>query len=141
MLRKIILTVFMVAIVSPVAVVLACASGGYEFVDSIEDIAHYDLIVAATVHDVDDAGIGHILKVERYFKGSGGEFLVRMPYGPALQAATRVRLYDTGCHYDGRQDPRIQVNDFGYLGLGKTQTGQLALALSTALKTGSSHST
>ena len=115
------------AFLSPMPVTLACSGGGFENILSGEEIARFDLVVAATVHDVDDAGVGHILKVERYFKGSGGEFLVRMPYGPGIQAATHVRRYDTGCHYSGRTDPPRRINDFGYLGLWSNSNGTVSV--------------
>lgn len=117
-------------------VVLACAGGGFENTLSKEEIAAFDYVVAATVHDVDDAGVGHILKVDRYLKGSGGEFLVRMPYGPGLQAATHVRRYDTGCHYDGRREPPLRINDFAYLGLWSNSNGTVSVGLKYRPKDG-----
>ena len=127
--KLLVLALSAVVFLMPLPKVMACASGAYEFVQSIEEIARYDLIVAATVHDIDDAAVGEILQVDRYFKGSGGEFLVRMPYGPALQAATHVRWYDTGCHYDGRTDPPRRINDFGYLGLWLNSNGTVGVGL------------
>ena len=56
-----------------------------------ESIARYDLIVAATVVDLDDVGIGAILRVDRYFKGAGGEHLAVMEHPPALQYAGHIR--------------------------------------------------
>ena len=104
--------------------VFACGSG---YLVTLEDITYYDVIVAATVVDVDDVGMGEILKVDRYFKGTGGEFLVEMPYPPALQVATHVRRYDTGCLYDARPSKPRQIDDFRYLGLSANGNGTYSI--------------
>lgn len=77
----------------------------------------YELIVAAEVVDVDDVGIGTVLKVHRYFKGAGGEYLAIMPYPPALQIAGRLRWYHTGCLYTGLFVENWHKSDFVYVGL------------------------
>ncbi|MYD10528.1 MAG: hypothetical protein F4X02_10860 [Chloroflexi bacterium] len=83
----------------------------------------YEILVAAEVVDVDDVSIGTILKVHRYFKGSGGEYLAVMPYPPALQHAGFIRRYDTGCVYAARSYGGWEKNDFGYLGLSANSNG------------------
>jgi len=75
--------------------VMACSYGGGE-PSGIKWNLRHELVVAAEVVDVDDVGIGTILKVHRYFKGAGGEYLAIMPYPPSLQIAGRLRWYHTG---------------------------------------------
>lgn len=84
---------------------------------SVEWNTRHEIIVAAEVEAVDDVGIGTILKVHRYFKGSGGEYLAIMPYPPALQIAGRLRWYHTGCTYTGGFFENWHNNDFVYVGL------------------------
>ncbi|MCY4063185.1 MAG: hypothetical protein OXG53_12505 [Chloroflexi bacterium] len=82
-----------------------------------------DLVVAATVQEYDDVGIGTILKVDQYFKGAGGEYLVLMRYPPALQYAGHIRKYDTGCLYAARSEDRWQKKYFGYAALSENGNG------------------
>ena len=120
--KFLVLTLFSVAILMPLPKVLAC--GGVEqFYPLIEGITRYDLIVAATVQEYDDVGIGTILKVDRYFKGTGGEYVVLMPYPPALQNAGYTRRYDTGCLYAARSGGRWQHNGYGYMTLSANGNG------------------
>ena len=83
----------------------------------------HEFVVAAEVVDVDDAGIGTILRVHRYFKGSGGEYLAIMPYPPALQIAGRLRWYHTGCLYTGRFYENWRKKDVVYVGLDSNGDG------------------
>lgn len=83
----------------------------------------HEFVVAAEVIDVDDVGIGTILKVQRYFKGAGGEYLAIMPYPPALPIAGRLRSYHTGCLYTGQFYENWQQNDLVYVGLDSNGDG------------------
>ncbi len=130
------LSLFCAVCLMPLPNISACVSGEYEFLQSIEEITRYDLIVSATVHDIDDAGIGEILRVDRYFKGSGGEFLASMPVPPALQVATHIRSYDTGCLYDGRAGNSRQIHDFGYLGVWANADGTYGVGVIYSPKDG-----
>lgn len=85
--------------------------------NDIKHITGYDLVVAADVLEVDDAGIGAILQAHRYLKGHGGEYLAIMPYPPALQIAGRLRWYHTGCLYTGQFLENWRQDDFVYVWL------------------------
>ena len=116
---RLLLPIILIIVLLPTAAIPASACTG-PYTPPFESIARYDLIVAATVMDVDDVGIGTILKVDRYFKGAGGEYLAVMPYPPALQYAGYIRRYDTGCLYAARTEASWngwQKHDFGYVGL------------------------
>lgn len=103
--------------------VYACS--GFEHT-SIEDISRYDLLVAATVIDVDDRGINAILKVERYFKGRGDEYLAVMRHPPALHYAGKVRRYETGCLYSGISGHQWQIGSYGFFPLSASTNGTYA---------------
>jgi len=99
----------------------AFACGGY-YPTSIEYAATFDAFVKAEVVAVDDIGINAILKVDRYLRGSGGEYIVIMRHPPALQNAA-VRRYDFGCLYSGRSGPHWRKGDFGYFPLAPNANG------------------
>ena len=67
---------------------MAC---GGRFPTSIEYAATFDAFVGAEVVAVDDVGINAILKVDRYLRGSGAEYIVIMRHPPALQHAGAKR--------------------------------------------------
>lgn len=91
------------------------ACGGVIEPTSIE-YAISEYLVSATVLEVDDTGYNAILKVDRYFNGSGGEYLLVMRFPPALQSAGPIRKYDTGCLYGGG-GYIWQPGSYGYFGL------------------------
>lgn len=107
------LVVICASILSLPSPVEAC--GGLFESTSIE-YAISEYFVSATVLEVDDTGYNAILKVDRYFNGSGGEYLLVMRYPPALQTAGPIRRYDTGCLYDGG-GYIWQPGSYGYFGL------------------------
>ena len=113
--RLLIVLIMCAALFSFAPQVFAC-SYAYKPVDITWNIRH-EIVVAAEVEAVDDVGIGTILKVHRYFKGAGGEYLAIMPYPPALQIAGRLRWYHTGCTYTGGFFENWHKNDFVYVGL------------------------
>ena len=101
--------------------VIAC--GGY-VVTSIENAAQHELFVAAEVVDVDDVGINAILKVDRYFKGTGSEYLTVMRFPPSLQVAGQIRRYHTSCLYSGRLlGFKWQKGSYGYFPLSPNHNG------------------
>ena len=117
---SLILTIVCFALLSVASFVLACS--GFTRT-SIEDISRYELLVAATVVDVDDRGINAVLKVDRYFKGSGDEYLVVMRHPPALHYVSEIRNYKTGCLYDGIAGHQWQVGSYGYFPLTAGEDG------------------
>ena len=117
--KLLIILIICIAVLAMAPSAFACSGVGRYF----EYIANYDTIVAATVMDVDDVGIGTVLKVDRYFKGAGDGYLAIMQHPPALQHAGHIRRYDTGCTYAARRPRTWQKNDFGYLGLSANSDG------------------
>ncbi len=115
--RYLILAIFCTAFLSSVSQVLAC--GGY-FPDEIEYIG--EVWVSAKVVEVDETGYNAILEVDRYFKGSGGKYLVVYRLPPALQIAGPIRGYDTGCLYAGG-GYIWQVDSYGYFALKPNNDG------------------
>lgn len=115
-----IVTIICFALLSHALPVVACSGFTHS---SIEDITRYELIVAATVVEVDDRGINAILKVERYFKGSGDEYLAVMRHPPALHYAGKVRRYETGCLYAGEAGHQWQLGSYGYFPLSVSENG------------------
>ena len=117
---QLILTIACVALLSFASPIFACS--GFTRT-SIEDIPRFELLVAATVVDVDDRGINAVLKVDRYFKGSGDEYLAVMRHPPALHYAGEVRRYETGCLYAGISGHQWQLGSYGYFPLSPNQDG------------------
>ena len=107
----------LLAFASPV---FACS--GYTL-SSIEGIARYETVVAATVVDVDDRGANAVLKVDRYFKGKGDEYLTVVRHPPALHYAGKVRRYETGCLYAGEAGHQWQLGSYGYFPLSASDDG------------------
>jgi hypothetical protein len=90
-------SLFLLTMVS-VSETYAC-SGGAPF--SAENLPSMDVIVYATVVDVDDRGYNAVLRIDRYFKGQGRVYAAVMRWEPGLEVASDVRGYSTGCWYDG----------------------------------------
>jgi hypothetical protein len=67
----------------------------------IDILTEMDVIVHATVLEVDDRGYNAILRVNRYFKGSGTAYLTVMRWTPAREVVADIRGYDSACTYDG----------------------------------------
>ena len=103
-----------------VAPAYACSGFNYS---SIEDISRDELVVAASVVDVGDRGINAILQVDRYFKGSGDEYVAVMRHPPALHYAGEVRKYETGCLYSGDAGHKWQLGSYGYFPLSANDNG------------------
>lgn len=99
----------------------AFACGGF-YPTSIEYAATFEAFVGAEVVAVDDVGINAILKVDRYLRGSGDEYIVIMRHPPALQHSA-ARRYDFGCLYSGRSGPHWRKGDFGYFPLAPNANG------------------
>ncbi|MCY4019978.1 MAG: hypothetical protein OXG39_11275 [Chloroflexi bacterium] len=117
--KLLIILVICIALLVLAPSAFACSGVGQPF----ENIVNYDAIVAATVMDVDDVGISAVVKVDRYFKGAGDEYLAIMQHPPALQHAGHIRRYDTGCTYAARRPRTWRKNDYGYLGLSANNDG------------------
>jgi hypothetical protein len=101
------------ALVVHIPGVLACS--GYPHF-GVDDLPTMDLLIKATVIEVDDRGDSAIMLVENYYKGKGGRLLAVMRYRPALYSGARVRGYDTGCLYAG-QGASLFEGGQGYFGL------------------------
>lgn len=100
--------------------VRAC-SGGDNFFD-VDDFPKAELLIKATVIDADDRGFNAILRVEEYYKGSGGRHLTVVRYDQSLATTALVRDYDTGCLYAGG-GPLWQKGTQGYFGLTSNGNG------------------
>lgn len=107
------------ALISFVTPAFAC--GGY-YPTSIEYAATSYAFVKAEVVAVDEIDINAILKVDRYLRGSGAEYIVIMRHPPALQHAAE-RRYDFGCLYSGRTPPYWQKGSHGYFPLSLNSDG------------------
>ena len=82
-----------------------------------------DFWVRATVMDVDDRGFSAILKVQKYYKGEGPEWLAVVRYPVGLETARRVRGYPTTpCLYAG-YGTRLRLGRDGYYGLSSNGDG------------------
>ena len=92
---------------------MACS--GYPYF-GVDDLPAMELLVRATVIDVDDRGFNAIIRVEEYYKGEGPPLLPIVRYPVALATGNAVRGYDTGCLYAGRGH-RWQKGSQGYFGL------------------------
>lgn len=111
-------TIVLLSLQSP-----ASACGGYEF-SPLEDVVQWrDLVVSATVDYVDKLGANFILKVDRYFKGSGGSYLPVVYWRPAVYYADTVRDYDHGCLNIGWGGRRFRRGDYGYFALKSNNDG------------------
>ena len=100
----------------PAAQVLACSYGGDQ--GSMERyIELADLVVSASVEFVDELGKNGVLQVDRYFKGSGGEFLPLVYFRPAVFYADTVRDYDNGCLTIGPWGVELSEGESGYFAL------------------------
>lgn len=112
-------SLILLTVVDNTSLVKACGGGAPFFVQEFDD---RDLIVHATVLDVDDRGYNAILQVDRYFKGDGGEYLAVMRYPPALEVVATIREYDTSCTYSGGGRKWITGNE-GYFALSDRGNG------------------
>lgn len=83
---------------------------------TLGDATDADVIVSATVLEVDDRGYNAILKVDRYFKGEGSVYLTVMRWTPSLEIGANIRGYSTACLYDGGGKSWI-LGSRGYFGL------------------------
>ncbi|MEQ8672111.1 MAG: hypothetical protein RLP44_20905 [Aggregatilineales bacterium] len=97
----------------------ACSGGAPFFIQDFED---HDVIVYATVLEVDERGYNAILQVNRYYKGEDGEYLAVMRYEPALEYTAAIRDYDTSCTYSGGGQTWI-VGSQGYFALSNSGNG------------------
>ena len=87
-------------------------------VTPIENMVEFsDLVISASVDYADEFGQNIILKVDRYFKGSGGKYLPVVFYRPAVYYADAVRDYDNGCLDLGHWSRRFQKDQYGYFAL------------------------
>ena len=98
--RLLILALFCATLLLRLPQTLAC--GGYEITGIDRMVEFADVVVSGRVKNVDDLGNNFILKVERYFKGSGSAYLPIVGTRPAWFYADTVRNYSNGC-YNVRQ--------------------------------------
>ena len=76
---------------------LSAACGGYEFTPIDGMVKFSDLVVYGRIEFVDKLGTNFVLNVDRYFKGSGNQYLSVVNWRPAVYFADTVRDYDHGC--------------------------------------------
>ncbi len=112
--RLLILALFCATLLLRLPQTLAC--GGYEITGIDRMVEFADVVVSGRVKNVDDLGNNFILKVERYFKGSGSAYLPIVGTRPAWFYADTVRNYSNGC-YNVRQKFEFREDDYGYFAL------------------------
>ena len=119
--KLLVLALFFAIFLMPMSQVMACSR--WEFAP-IDDVVEYrDVVVSGTVDYVDHLGANFVLKVDRYFKGSGGEYISVVYWRPALVYANSVRDYDQGCLSVGWGGHRLRRGDYGYFALGREENG------------------
>lgn len=99
--------------------VYACGGGAPFF---IQDLEGMDIIVHATVLDVDDRGYSAIIQVDNYFKGSGANYLAVVRHPVALEVVSGIRGYDTSCLYSGGGQEWVNGSS-GYFALSSNGDG------------------
>ena len=87
-----------------------------------EDLDEMDLLVRATVMDVDDRGYSAVIHVADYYKGEGPKLLTVSRYNVGLETGNDVRGYDTGCLFSGRGHI-WRAGATGYFGLSRSPFG------------------
>ena len=102
---------------------IASACGGYEATPIDGMVEFSELVVSASVEYVDKLAKNVILKVDRYFKGSGGKYLAVVNYRPAVYHADTVRDYDHGCLSIGPWNTRFRKDEYGYFALQANHDG------------------
>ena len=105
-------------IVSITGTTHAC-SGAANYLQ-LDHLGRYDLIVDATVVDVDSSGWNGVLKVHRYFKGDGQHFLPVSNEFWGRYNARNLRRYDTGCYFPIAY---WQLGERAYIGLRSNTNG------------------
>jgi hypothetical protein len=84
-------------VIIPSQSVFACTPGEPEAVSIDFSLETTDVIVKATVVEVDDAGINAILEADTYLTGGGPRFLLLSRSNPLLSTVRRDHGYSTGC--------------------------------------------
>ena len=101
----------------------AFACGGGE-VTPIEHMVEYsDLVVSGRIVFVDDIGGNFVLHVDRYYKGSGGQFLSIVNIRPAFYYADTARDYEHGCGNLGYWGRKFRQGQSGYFALQSDHDG------------------
>ena len=101
---------------------LTMACGGYE-VTSIEPMVEFsELVVSGRIVFVDDFGKNFVLQIDRYYKGSGGQYLPIVKIRPAVYYDT-ARDYDHGCGDLGWWGRKFQEDQYGYFALQANHDG------------------
>ncbi|MCY4019979.1 MAG: hypothetical protein OXG39_11280 [Chloroflexi bacterium] len=104
-----------IAALSLSAPVFACGGG---ILDSLDDVMESaDLVVSARVDYVDALGENAVLHVDRYFKGSGGEYLAVVGTRPAWFVGDSLRDYTNGCYNFGAYGFKFRKDSVGYFAL------------------------
>src|SRR5688572_2682054 len=108
------LMLMMVMVTVAVPQVAACGGGAPLY---LEELDKTDVIVYGTVLETDDRGYNAILRVDKYFKGSGGMFITVLRRDAALEITADIRSYDTSCLYDGNSGLNWVTGSTGYFAL------------------------
>lgn len=98
-----------------------------------EDLHEMDLLVRATVMDVDDRGYSAVIQAEAYYKGEGPKLLTVSRFNVGVETGNAVRGYDTGCLFSGKGHI-WRAGATGYFGLSQDYFGT-----HTDYHTGSAH--
>ncbi len=112
--KMLILVIFCATVFQTMPTAYAC--GGYEVTGIERMIEFSDVVVSGRVEFVDDLGNNFIMKVDRYFKGSGGAYLPVVSTSPSIFYGDAVRNYSNGC-FNVRQTYEFREDDYGYFAL------------------------
>ena len=108
-------SLFSAAFLLQLPTVLACGGAVAMYLDDV--IESSDLIVSARVDYVDALGENAILHVDRYFKGSGGEYLAVVGTLPGWFFGDSLRDYTNGCYNIGAWGFKFRKDSVGYFAL------------------------
>lgn len=98
--------------------VYAC-SGGVGVTPDISVLLNRDVLIRGIV--VENSGGNSIIRVERYLKGSGNEYILLNQQSPALYINKSIRNYDYGCNYS--RTPLATVGTQAYFSLDSELNG------------------
>lgn len=104
-----------IAALSLSAPVFACSGREETSIDRVVEIS--DIVVSARVDYVDALGENAVLHVDRYFKGSGGEYLAVVGTRPAWFVGDSLRDYTNGCFNIGAYGFKFRKDSVGYFAL------------------------
>ncbi len=101
------------------SVIHACSGGYGGWLKTLDNITQNEILVRGIV--VENSGGNSIIRVERYLKGSGDEYILLYQQSPSLFINKGVRGYDYGCSYS--KSPVADVGTRAYFSLDQALNG------------------